>query len=91
MEADIYDQLSSSMQELVRCEAEPIQAERHELAKELAALASLQRIVRIALSECATDLREAGASWREIGEATGTTMQNAHARWGKQKIVHDTH
>jgi len=51
------------------------------LVAEMRVLSVLERAIRASLQDCATELRASGATWREIGEAAGTSLQNAHSRW----------
>jgi hypothetical protein len=45
-------------------------------------LANLAADLETALHDAVTGLRQEGYSWADIGNATGTTRQAAHQRWG---------
>mgnify|MGYP000890673426 CR=1 FL=1 len=42
------------------------------------------RTAQLRLEDAVLAAREAGASWAQVGDATGMSRQAAHARWGHQ-------
>lgn len=54
-----------------------------ELLGRIAAIAAEMQQRQLDLSETVSGARAAGASWREIGEANGTTAQAAQQRYSQ--------
>ena len=55
--------------------------------EDLADLVQLRAAVDEAIDAAARSVHEGGASWGQIGAATGMTKQAAHKRWGRQPRV----
>lgn len=55
--------------------------------EDLADLVALRSAVDEAIDNAAGAVHASGASWAEIGAATGMSKQAAHKRWGRQPTV----
>ncbi|TDE91596.1 hypothetical protein EXU48_15740 [Occultella glacieicola] len=55
--------------------------------EDLADLVALRAAVDEAIDNAARSVHANGATWEQIGAATGTTKQAAHKRWGRQPRV----
>jgi hypothetical protein len=52
-------------------------------AADLAELISIRADLDAAIQRAVDGLREDGYTWESIGQATGTTRQAAHMKWGR--------
>ncbi len=57
-----------------------------DVVEDLGDLLALKIDVEFAIQRAITDLKAQGATWAEIGRATGTTGQAATMKWGQRKI-----
>ena len=60
---------------------------KERLLVQLRQLGALERFVKVALQDCATELRRERATWAEIGEAFGSTLQSAYGRWNEGAVA----
>jgi hypothetical protein len=51
-------------------------------AEDLGALIDLRQELDVAIATAVTGLRSSGATWQDIGDATGTSRQAAFQKWG---------
>lgn len=49
--------------------------------EQLAELVAISKEIDEAMTKAVRGLRTSGATWQEIGEATGTSRQAAHQKW----------
>ena len=56
-------------------------APQERLLDQMEGLGKLERLVRVALQECAVELRHEGTTWAQISETFGSSLQSAYGRW----------
>lgn len=90
MHHETTEHLSNLMNSILATEApEVVAAEpaKDRLLEQLRQLGMLERYVKVALQDCATELRREPATWAEIGDAFGSSLQSAYNRWNKGAVA----
>lgn len=56
------------------------------LLEQIEGLGKLERLARVALEECAVELRREKVTWTELADAFGSSQQSAYGRWREAEV-----
>lgn len=56
------------------------------LLDQIEGLGRLERLARVALEECAVELRREKVTWTELAQHFGSSQQSAYGRWREAEV-----